>query len=244
MTRTEHPATDRLSSAVDSGVVLALGTALGWTLLELTLRRGAVPLLEPLVGSAFAADWAVLLVGSPAIAALLSWIALRRGQSPGTWEYDVSLRAVAAGVGGVVVGLVATVGAAYVDSVLFGAGETGAAFTAAVAETLQANPALALLLVLGNGLAAPVAEEQVWRGIVQTDLVDAWGPAVGVGLTAALFSLKHVVVDLSLARTTTVLALGLVFGAVRHRFGTASSTVTHAGVNTLSTASVVVAALG
>jgi hypothetical protein len=62
-------------------------------------------------------------------------------------------------------------------------------------------------------------------------------------LTAVLIAGEHVVVDLTFVRLTTLIGLGLVLGAIKHRYGTASSTITHVGVSTLSTAPVVAVAL-
>ena len=54
-----------------------------------------------------------------------------------------------------------------------------------------------------------------------------------------LFALKHVLVDGSLARITTLVMLGLVLGVVRLRWGTGSSTVAHMVVNLVSTGVVI-----
>ena len=54
-------------------------------------------------------------------------------------------------------------------------------------------------------------------------------------MTIVVFALKHVLMDGTFARITTLLMLGLVFGVVRHRWGTGSSTVTHVIVNLYST---------
>jgi membrane protease YdiL (CAAX protease family) len=242
MTRNEHPLTERLSTTLVRPPALALALVGGWIALEVGLRRGLVPRLDPVVGAA-AADWTVLLVGFPAMAAVLTTVALRVGHRPADWGYDPSLRAVGVGLAGVVLAVPATAATAYVDSALFGLGETSAGFASAVADALAANPELAVVLVLGNGLAVPVAEELVWRGLVQSSLTEAWGAVAGIGTTAALFALKHVVVDGSVARLTTLLVLALLFGVVRHRYGTVASTVTHVGVNMLSTAALVAVAL-
>lgn len=225
------------------GAALGLAVAAGWVVLEAVLRRGLVPPLASALGDPFAADWAVMVGGFPLVAGLLLWIAARRGRSPGELGYDWSLRSIVAGVVGIVAALVVVAAAAQVDALLFSLDRFGASFGTAVGDALRATPALAALFLLGNGLVVPVTEEAAWRGVVQSELVEAWGVPAGIVTTAILFALKHVVVDLSVVRVTTLLALGLVLGLVRHRFGTASSTITHAGVNTISTASLIVAAL-
>ena len=46
--------------------------------------------------------------------------------------------------------------------------------------------------------------------------------------------LKHVVVDRSLNRLTTLLAIGTVFGVLRYRLGTGASTIAHVTANLLA----------
>lgn len=222
---------------------LALGVVAGWIVLELLLRRGVVSVLAPSFASGFAVDWTILLIGVPAMAIVLSVLALRMGQDAGVWGYEWSLRSVAIGLLGVVVAIVLLAVAGPIDAALFGAGETNAAASNAMTEALRGTPLLAVVLLLGNGVAVPIAEEQVWRGIVQTELVASWGVAVGILLTAVLFALKHAMVDLSLARLTTLVVLGLLFGVFRHRYGTVSSIATHMGLNLYSSATIVVIAL-
>lgn len=221
---------------------LAAGIVVGWIVFELLLRRGVVSVLAPTYGG-FAVDWTILLIGFPGIAVVLSVVALKAGQDPDRWGYEWSKRAGAAGVGGIGIAVVLVAVTAQVDAVLFGLESTGAAFGDVVQETLQQTPLLAVVFLLGNGVAVPIAEEQVWRGIVQTEFVARWGTVIGIGLTAILFALKHVVVDLSIARLTTLLVLGLVLGVLRHRYGTVSTVITHIGMNLLSTASVVLLVL-
>lgn len=229
--------------SVPGKAALALGIAAGWIVLEVALRRGVVPELASVVGGPFAADWTVMVVGFPLVAALLGWIAARSGRPPEEWGYDWSLRPVVAGVLGIAVALVVAAVAAQVDAFFLPLERVGTSFGAAVGDALRAAPALAALFLIGNGIVVPIAEEAVWRGMVQSELVEAWGVPAGIALTAILFAVKHVIVDLSVVRVTTLLALGLVFGLLRHRFGTASSTITHAGVNTVGTASVIAVSL-
>ncbi|MGQ3413264.1 lysostaphin resistance A-like protein [Natrinema sp. LN54] len=221
-----------------NSVTVAAVVVAGWIVLEFALRRGLV-----LAGAAVGVDPGlvdalVLAIGFPAIAAVLSRYALERGQDRERWGWDWTPRALGAGVLAAVVGFVLVAGAAQVDSALFGLDES------ATTRGDGLPAAIALLLLVGNGLVVPIAEEQVWRGIVQTNLVDGWGVPAGIAVTAVLFAGKHVIVDLSVIRITTLLTLGFLFGIVRHRWGTASSTVTHVLINTVSTVGLVAAAFG
>lgn len=214
------------------GVVVA-----SWIALEVTLRWGFV-LAGVAVGiDPGVVDALVLTLGFPLIAAVLSRYALERGQDRETWGQGWSRRTVGVGALAGIVGLGLVAGASQVDAALFGLGDgsgTGDETTAATA----------ILLLVGNGLVVPIAEEQVWRGIVQTELVEARGAAAGIAVTAVLFAFKHVIVDLSIVRLTTLLTLAVLLGVVRYRWNTASSTVAHVVVNTVSTAGLVVATLG
>lgn len=90
------------------------------------------------------------------------------------------------------------------------ASDAGRALGAAVAG---ARPLGAALLVLAAIAAAPLAEELLFRGNVQTRLVARWGPAVGVATTAALVALGH----LEAARMPATFALGCHLGLVAFR---------------------------
>lgn len=61
---------------------LALGVVVGWIVLELLLRRGVVSAVPPSFASGFAVDWTILLVGVPAMAIVLSVLALRTDHDP------------------------------------------------------------------------------------------------------------------------------------------------------------------
>ncbi|SEP92710.1 CPBP family intramembrane glutamic endopeptidase [Natrinema salaciae] len=211
----------------------------GWIGLEFALRRGLVAGAAAVGIDPLVADYLVLAVGFPLIAAILSRYALERGDTRESWGWDWAPRNLGLGVFAAVVGFGLLAGASQIDAALFGLDEAGQAVGEGLAAAFEASPALAVLFLVGNGLAAPIAEEQVWRGIVQTTLVDERGAAVGIAVTAVLFALKHVIVDLSVVRLTTLLTLGLLFGVVRHRWGTASSAVTHVLLNVVSSASIV-----
>ncbi|MBZ6495892.1 CPBP family intramembrane glutamic endopeptidase [Natrinema longum] len=224
-------------------IELAAVVVAGWIVLEVALRRGLVSAAGAVGVDPLLADYLVLAIGFPLVAAILSWYALRQGQPREAWDWNWNLRALGVGLLAAVVGYGLSVGAGQLDTALFGLGDASGAIGESLTDAFEATPALALLFLVGNGIVVPISEEQVWRGIVQTELVDDWGVPAGIGVTAVLFALKHVLVDLSVIRLTTLLTLGLVFGVVRHRWGTASSTVTHVLINTVSSASLVALAL-
>lgn len=100
------------------------------------------------------------------------------------------------------------------------------------------TPALAALL-LGNGALVPVAEEFAWRGYIQSRLNLAWGPIPAVVMTAVFFALKHVIVDWSLTRVTTLITGALALGIIGNRYGTAASTAAHIVLNFTATAAAI-----
>lgn len=100
-----------------------------------------------------------------------------------------------------------------------------------------AAPALVAASMLAvNGALIPFAEEWLWRGRIQPLLAEAAGPAAGLVLSSALFSLKHAIVDASLGRLLTLTAFGLVMGALAARRGWRASAVAHAAANLAATA--------
>lgn len=222
--------------------IFALSIAGGWIVLELLVRWGGGLLLQSVVESLFAADWLLFLVGFPLIALFLSVVALRYGRSFDDWGYNWSARAIGFGIIAIGIAFVVTAATGVIDGALFGLEESGAEFIDEIGGTIRAVPILAVVLLLGNGVAVPIAEEHVWRGLVQTELVAAWGAGIGILVTAIIFTSKHIIVDLAIFRVTTLLALGLLFGIVRHRYGTGSSIVLHIGVNLIASAAIVFAA--
>jgi membrane protease YdiL (CAAX protease family) len=103
-------------------------------------------------------------------------------------------------------------------------------------------------LLLVNGLFVPLVEERLWRGLIQPGLGASWGLLPGLLGAAALFSLKHAVVDASLGRLLALTAGGLVLGTVALRAGGRTgwwaSAVSHAGGNTVATAIFLATRLG
>ncbi|ELY82935.1 CPBP family intramembrane glutamic endopeptidase [Natrinema gari] len=224
-------------------IEIAAVVVAGWIVLEVALRRGLVSAAVAVGVEPLLVDYLVLAIGFPLIATLLSWYALERGQRREAWDWNWNLRSFGVGVLAAVVGFGLSAGAGQIDAALFGLEGMNGAIGERLTNAFESAPALAILFLVGNGIIAPIAEEQVWRGIVQTELVEGWGVVAGIGVTAVLFACKHVIVDLSILRLTTLLTLGLVFGVVRHRWGTVSSTVTHVLINTVSSASIVAVAL-
>ncbi len=97
-------------------------------------------------------------------------------------------------------------------------------------------PALkAASLILVNGLFTPIAEEYLWRGLVQARLIRILPAPVAIGLTALLFSLKHAVVDASLGRFLALIAFGAICGVVAQRDSWRRSAALHLVVNTIVT---------
>lgn len=101
----------------------------------------------------------------------------------------------------------------------------------------RAAPALQVLAVIGvNGLFVPIAEEYLWRGIIQARLSQALPAMAAIAVTAILFSLKHVAVDASWGRFLTLVAFGSICGLLAQRHTWRSSAALHLVVNTATTA--------
>lgn len=136
-------------------------------------------------------------------------------------------------VAGVVCGALLLVliqwGTSYADEFLFPGGSK-------IAEMLlklfaEAGPVTAAAMLVVNGILAPVVEEFAWRGYIQYRLTQGWGVSMGLAATALLFAAKHVVVDLSLSRTTSLVVGGFALGLIRQRWGTGASTAAHVTLN-------------
>lgn len=83
-------------------------------------------------------------------------------------------------------------------------------------------------LIAAVGLAAPLGEEALFRGLIQRSLLGAMAPARAIGLCALLFAAIHYEPIGLLAR----LELGLLFGVLAYRTGTLWSAVAaHAASN-------------
>ncbi|WP_232698976.1 CPBP family intramembrane glutamic endopeptidase [Brevibacillus daliensis] len=65
-----------------------------------------------------------------------------------------------------------------------------------------------------TGVFVPIAEEMMFRGVIQTRLVRVWGAFWGIILTSIWFAIIHVDLVLFLP----LLTIGLALGYMRHRF--------------------------
>lgn len=219
---------------------LAAGAIALWVVLEVALRRGLGPRLADLLGTGLGADAVILALAFPVIAAAVAWWGRRVGVAPSDWTYDVSVRSVGAGLAGAAAFFAVYVGVAAVYTTVLGLQPSLGAGALGVADA----PTWALaLFVLGNGVVVPISEELAWRGVVQTALTESYGTHLAVVVTAVAFVAKHLVVDLAapLFRVTSLAMLAFVFGGLRARYGTASSTVAHLLVNGVTTAALVLA---
>jgi membrane protease YdiL (CAAX protease family) len=88
-------------------------------------------------------------------------------------------------------------------------------------------------LILVNGLFVPIVEEYLWRGLVQVRLSRILPIPLAIGMTAVLFSLKHVLVDASLGRFLALIAFGAVCGVVAQRNSWRRSAALHMVANTI-----------
>jgi len=100
--------------------------------------------------------------------------------------------------------------------------------------SVLALPLKAISLVVVNGLFVPVAEEFLWRGIVQPRFARVFALPVAIGITATLFSLKHVLVDGSFGRFLMAIGFGVICGLLSYRKGWTASAALHAVINTIS----------
>ncbi len=232
--------TDRLPASSGRSLAAVAAVAMvAWVLLEFAFRRGLVGALAEPLGTGRGADALVLTFLFPVIAGVVVWLGARAGVGRSDWEYDVSLRTVGAGFGGVVAYYVVILAVIVALTTLL---DVQAPSVGPTALGTAGAPAWALaLLLVGNGVVVPITEELAWRGVIQTALTERYGTALAVGVTAVAFVAKHLIVDLAASpfRVASLVVLALVFGVLRARYGTASSTVAHLAVNLLSTAQLV-----
>ena len=216
------------SRSSDRPVRTAIVSAAVWTLIEVISRQVVGRKLGQHLNDALAADMLATLSALPVTSALVARLGTENNIKTERREYRLTPRAVIGGlVGGIVCVLLPAV-TMRVDSVLFGEQPEHNVIND---ETSVAGRSLFAAV---NGVAIPVAEEFTWRGIVQSALTDRFGGTTGISLTGTLFTLKHVVVDRSLNRLTTLLAIGTVFGVLRYRLGTGASTIAHVTANLLA----------
>jgi len=100
----------------------------------------------------------------------------------------------------------------------------------------QAAAVLEVVARIGvNGILVPIAEEYLWRGMIQARLLRVLPAAAAIGTTAVFFSLKHVVVDASWGRFLTLVAFGSICGVLAWRHTWRTSAALHLIVNTAAT---------
>jgi membrane protease YdiL (CAAX protease family) len=215
---------------------LAIGVwAVGEFLIRRVVAAGIAAVFDaPVVAYVLAIALAAVVLGT-AVAAL----GARWGVERADWELAFNPRSVLAGVAGAgayFAGYVALL-AVLVSIVGIDAGTGGDLGLA------DASTAVLVGFVLANGVLVPIAEEVAWRGVVQTALTDAWGVWLGVSVTAVCFVAKHFLVDLAAppVRVASLVVLAIVLGALRHRYGTGSSTIAHLAVNLVASSTILLA---
>jgi membrane protease YdiL (CAAX protease family) len=218
------------------GARIGLWAAMLWVGFESVLRLVGAKVVGTALGSALLGSMLALLVGLPVVSWLIAKYGRMHGITSARWEYRRDAASIGWGslAGLVILALMA--GTAIIDAYLWGG--TGEAATA-LSEGLRGSVLVAGLFLVTNGIVIPICEELAWRGVIQTAVVRAWGPAVGIVVVALAFAFKHVLIDASLSRITTLVMLSLVLGVVRHRWGTMSSTLAHAVTNSIATALVI-----
>jgi membrane protease YdiL (CAAX protease family) len=203
------------------------------------LARRAWQGADPPAGDVQVLDAVLLLAAAVALLALFDGRRRRAGLELNALAYHFSWTACAAGVacGGLLLGAIAVT--EHIDSRLFGL-QPGEAILRGLRE---ARYWAIVPMLVGNGTVVPIAEEFAWRGYIQTQMARAWGPWPALAVTALLFTVKHIVVDLSIARITTLLTVSIALGLVRHRYGTLASTVAHYTMNSVASGVATVLAL-
>jgi len=97
------------------------------------------------------------------------------------------------------------------------------------AQRLERIPAGALssgwTLFLATALLAPLAEELIYRRLLQQTLRERLGPGLAIGISSTMFGLAHVFVYV-VSNWQTVL-LGIAFGLAYEEAGLAASVATH-----------------
>lgn len=208
---------------IQAGAVsFALGLAVIIIVAEYLARRVLAPSF-PAVGSPTVTD---MLLAAACYGLLVTFTAPPEARSPAA--LGRALRTVLARarswlpwVGGVLF-LLAVMFLALLDRALWGGVELRS-FSLPPSETVLvpglARPLALLALLVVNGVVIPLAEERLWRGLIQPRLFVAWGLPAALIVTSTLFSLKHVLVDASLGRFLAIVVGGLILGFVAHRAG-------------------------
>ena len=222
---------------------VGLVVAGGWTVIELLFGLGPAATAGSVLNNTFAGTLIATIVGFPVAALFAVRYGRRVGIDRDDWEYRTTGHTVGIGLVGGLLTVLAVQGVGLLVTSVTGTDAAVAAFGFLLAD-LETGVWVLALFALAHGVVAPVTEELAWRGVVQTALVNSWGPTVGITVTVVLFTTKHVVLDASLARIPTVLVLAVALGLVRHRWGTTASTVVHAVVNLTSVAALSILVFG
>jgi hypothetical protein len=90
-------------------------------------------------------------------------------------------------------------------------------------------------LLLVNGIFVPIAEEFLWREQAQAHLLRIFPRGLSIGITAVLFSFKHVLVDASFGRFLALIAFGVITGVIAAQKSWHNSAAMHIFFNTIST---------
>ncbi len=99
----------------------------------------------------------------------------------------------------------------------------------------NAELAISIVFIIINGIWVPIAEEFLWRGIIQTKLTYYLPPWTAITIVSIFFSLKHAVVDLVLIRLLFLISFGITVGWAKQRTNTGISTSAHIYINLVGT---------
>ncbi|WP_158599372.1 CPBP family intramembrane glutamic endopeptidase [Halobellus sp. Atlit-38R] len=229
----------QLSPLARGGLVVAGG----WTVIQLLFGLGLAATAGYVLNNTFAGTLIATVVGFPVATLFAVQYGRRVGIDRDDWDYRTTVHTVGIGLTGGLLTVLAVQGVGLLVTSVAGTDAAVTTFGFLLAD-LEAGVWVLALFALAHGIVAPVTEELAWRGVVQTALVESWGPTVGIAVTAVLFTAKHVVLDASLARLPTVLVLAVALGLVRHRWGATASTVVHAVVNLTSVATLAILVFG
>ncbi len=201
----------------DSGLVVApwsVRSAIGLVLVALTLTLLAGAIVSQMGTTTWGAAQHTIAAGCVLLglyAALVGIVwgmsttsGLRLSEAVGL-SRTASSRWYAAAVGSAVVGWVFSAG--YV-MVLTALGVRMPAENVAVYTLLARGPVGVAVTVVLLVVAAPVAEEIVYRGVLLPSLGERWGITVGLVASAAIFSAVH----LSVVGLVPLMVVGLLFG--------------------------------
>lgn len=101
-----------------------------------------------------------------------------------------------------------------------------------IAEAQSFNWLNGMISVAVVGIFVPIAEEILFRGVIQTYLVKRFGAVLGILVTSFWFALMHV--DIALFVPLLVIGLGL--GFVRHRYNTIWGAIILHSLNNMASA--------